>query len=275
VSGHDDCIDDMRATMAIDQDIEKLLSGGVPAEPEIAALEGFIGTLRSLRPEQQPDGHVSQLVAQAASLARKAETASVTQLEARPRRRHSIRLAPVAAALSGVLVMGMTSVAMAADGAAPGDFLYGVDRALEKMGVGDGGIHERITEAGVLMVHGAPVDALVHLDESLVDDDDQVTEEVTERVQIHLDLAGNMVNPTAADVQATVASILEFIEAHKGQGVGADGRDFGQGVSENAKGNGQPPTDGETAGPGGQGQGQGQGNGNQGQGRGNRGGADS
>jgi hypothetical protein len=272
VSGHDDCIDDMSPTQATDQDIEILLSGGVPRDPGIAALDGFVQALRSLRPEQQPDVRVSQLVAQAASLAGEgASSPPSLRLVPRPRRRFSFRLAPMAAALSGFLVMGMTSVAVAADGAAPGDFLYGIDRALENLGVGDGGIDERITEAGDLMTHGAPVDALIHLDESLVDDEDQVTEEVTARVQIHLDLADSMINPTAVDVQVTVASIRAFIEAHRGNGVGVDGSEFGQGVSENAKGDDQQPTGEGASGS----QGQGQGNGNQGQGRGNRGGSDS
>jgi hypothetical protein len=260
----------MSPTQAIDQDIEILLSGGVPHDPEIASLDGFVRALRSLRPEQQPDDRVSQLVARAASLAGAGESSPASlRLAPRPRRRFSFRLAPVAAALSGLLVMGMTSVAVAADGAAPGDILYGIDRALENLGVGDGGIDERITEAGELMTHGAPVDALIHLDESLVDDEDQVTEEVTARVQIHLDLAGTMINPDAADVQATVASIRAFIEAHRGHGVGVDGREFGEGVAENAKGNDQHPAGEENSG------GQGQGNGNQGQGRDNRGGSDS
>ncbi|MEX0863863.1 MAG: hypothetical protein WD269_03205, partial [Acidimicrobiia bacterium] len=148
----------------------------------------------------------------------------------------------------------------------------------ENLGMGNGGINERITESGDLMVHGAPLDALVHLDESLADADEEVTEQVSERVQIHLDLAQNMVNPNAAGAQSSVASILEFLEANNGTGIGIDGKEFGQGVSDSANSDTEtsesPGNDDEGRGQdnGSQGEGWGQDNDNQGQGEGKGGG---
>ena len=49
-------------------------------------------------------------------------------------------------ASSLAVVLAFSGVAMAADGASPGDLLYGVDRALESVGIGAGGIDERLAE---------------------------------------------------------------------------------------------------------------------------------
>lgn len=46
-----------------------------------------------------------------------------------------------------VMAVGMTGAAFAANGAAPGDFLYGLDQAMEKVSVLDGGAAERAAEA--------------------------------------------------------------------------------------------------------------------------------
>ncbi|MGI9648222.1 MAG: hypothetical protein ACR2OI_06855, partial [Acidimicrobiia bacterium] len=47
-----------------------------------------------------------------------------------------------------------TGTAFAADGAVPGDLLYGLDRALESVGINDGGALERIEEARTLVING-------------------------------------------------------------------------------------------------------------------------
>ena len=271
MSDQDDCDNDMSSTPLIDGDIERLLSGVGVLDPELQQLTGFVDSMRARRSATRQGDEVTRLVAKAAAMARESRPMPTVRLVT-PRRRRSFRLAPLGVALIGILVLGMSSVAIAADGSAPGDALYGVDRILENLGIGDGGINERITESGDLMVHGAPLDALVHLDESLADADEEVTERVSERVQIHLDLAQNMINPNSVDAQSRVASILGFLEANKGKGTGLDGNEFGQGVSDNATNDTEEPEDTETSespGNGNQGQGQGQGNDNQGQGQGN------
>jgi hypothetical protein len=45
----------------------------------------------------------------------------------------------------------MSGVAVAANRAAPGDALYGIDRALEKIGIGAGGAQERLAGAKASM----------------------------------------------------------------------------------------------------------------------------
>lgn len=63
------------------------------------------------------------------------------------------RVAMAAAALV-VLVMLPGGMAYAANGAKPGDLLYGLDRALEAIGIGDGGADERLAESLALVASG-------------------------------------------------------------------------------------------------------------------------
>lgn len=67
-----------------------------------------------------------------------------------------------AAALVVVALGSFGGVSYAANGAAPGDFLYGLDRALERVGIGNGGASERITEAFSLVSSGHPAHGLEH-----------------------------------------------------------------------------------------------------------------
>jgi len=63
------------------------------------------------------------------------------------------RVAMAVAALV-VLVMLPGGMAYAANGAKPGDLLYGLDRALEAIGIGDGGADERLAESLALVASG-------------------------------------------------------------------------------------------------------------------------
>src|SRR3990172_6186648 len=76
--------------------------------------------------------------------------------------------AAVAATVVSVGTFG--GVAYAADGASPGDFLYGLDRALEAVGIGNGGGAERIAEAIVLTDQGDPGEGLEHAASAVSDD---------------------------------------------------------------------------------------------------------
>ena len=76
-------------------------------------------------------------------------------------RRLRNRTAAVTAA-AVVAVGGFSGVAFAANGAAPGDALYGVDRALESIGIGNGGTAERLAEVDALVQRGQDDTALQH-----------------------------------------------------------------------------------------------------------------
>lgn len=89
-------------------------------------------------------------------------------------RRLRTRAATVAASFT--LVFGAAGgVAYAANGAVPGDTLYGIDRALEKIGIGNGGADERLTEIRSLVDSGDVGAGLHHAAETIVEDTDGST----------------------------------------------------------------------------------------------------
>ncbi|MCZ7533295.1 MAG: hypothetical protein M5U23_07805 [Acidimicrobiia bacterium] len=71
------------------------------------------------------------------------------------------RIATIAATAAVLLGSG-GAVAYAADRASPGDFLYGIDRALETLGIGNGGTQERLTEVEQLIANGDVARGLEH-----------------------------------------------------------------------------------------------------------------
>ena len=70
------------------------------------------------------------------------------------------RMAAAAAMLT--MLFGTAGIAVAADGSAPGDLLYGLDRALERVGILDGGGTERIREAQKLVERNRVAEGLEH-----------------------------------------------------------------------------------------------------------------
>jgi hypothetical protein len=66
-----------------------------------------------------------------------------------------------------LIVASLTGVAIAADHSGPGDVLYGLDRALEAVGIGSGGNTERLQEVKALIDSGEIKDGLSHANETL------------------------------------------------------------------------------------------------------------
>lgn len=66
--------------------------------------------------------------------------------------------------MTAVLVTfgGLSGVALAANGAVPGDTLFGIDRALETVGIGNGGNAERLNEVKALIDQGRADRGLEH-----------------------------------------------------------------------------------------------------------------
>ena len=156
-----------------------------------------------------------------------------------------------------VLFGGLTGVALAADDAAPGDALYGIDTALESIGIGDGGTAERLAEASELAANGYVSEALDHAvaaleqaratvaaggDNGDVDtedsDDNGEVEEAKDAVQALRDAADQVQNGTAEEesqaVRDAVADMLRWM-ADQMDEEDFDGRSFGEGVSERAR----------------------------------------
>lgn len=131
-----------------DREVELILAGSPTGSEDLADLERFVAGM-SKTSQRRDAEHMATALAATARSARKT--------------RGLRRMATIAA--SAALLVAMSGVAMAADGAAPGDALYGIDRALETIGIGDGGLDERLGEFDFLLHHGEEERALEFLDE--------------------------------------------------------------------------------------------------------------
>ncbi len=172
MSPADDYRDDVTNTEFVDQDVERLVSGDTPRDPGLADLIPVIDALRSYRSVVPSIDAPELLVAQAAEVVRDAQTAHLDlvpfRAEPRPDRRPSwLATRAAAAVVAFVLLIGVSAIAFAAHVSIPGDALYGLDRALEAVGIGDGSVDERVVEADTLVADGKDVEAITLLGETM------------------------------------------------------------------------------------------------------------
>lgn len=248
-----DCIDEMKRKRTVDHQVEALLTGQEVGDEAYAGVSAALGTLDVDRLDIDVDRHAATFAAEAARLVGPTQRPS----KIAPRRRPLVpKLAT--AALAAVLVLGLTGVAAASDASVPGDSLHGIDRALERIGINDGGLPERLAEASELATRGQPVDALNHVTDSLA----TTSPDAVHALQAVVDKLDS--NEAASeDVLADVTGMLEWMSTSD-----VSGRDFGQEIAERARqigpavppgnaGNGEPQNDnanqnnqGEEPGPG-------------------------
>ena len=248
--------DEMVNRRLTDAEIEAVFTNSEPSNPELAEIADRFRALRAARATFDPTQHVDEFAKTAAGLAR---TGNPVKLAATARLRRGPSLTPrlAAAAVAAFLLVGTAGTAVAADSAAPGDFLYGIDRALESVGIGNGGVLERVAEANILTERGKSADALEHLAEHLPPESSSASDalfDASERIR------SNEKGPEdVIEFRGEVADLLEFLSTYEFRN-----RDFGQEIAERAKELGNRPEENT-----GRGQGQGQGQGQrQGQGQG-------
>jgi hypothetical protein len=111
-----------------------------------------------------------------------------------------------------VAVGGLGGVSYAANGANPGDILYGLDRALERVGIGNGGSYERIAEAISLVSGGNPGQGLEHA-AAVVPDEAGAGSALDEALAAVPALSEV---PASAEVQEDVLALLTYLREHVG-----------------------------------------------------------
>ena len=254
---HRDVYDyEMIRQMFSDSDVECVLSGQEPESETLARLAASLVALHAEQPEAPSDETISRMAGEAAEIARSSapdhDTAVSPAPGIRPRgARGSLRRRLVTLTAAMFVFAAMTGIAFAADGAAPGDTLYGLDRALEQVGINDGATTERIQEAKVLAANGQVPDALRHLADS-VESQDQNSVEVQEAAEALRAAADNVRSgdddSESSEVRESVAEMLEEM-TDMTEAPEFDGATFGQRIAEmakliagwNANGNGNGP----------------------------------
>ena len=220
--------EDMSQNSWSDFEVESLLRGRTPRDPELAELTPWIAAVRTGLDVAPTDSQVAALTPALASAAREAAAHGAAR-HARTRR---VTVAGIAAVALGFGVAG----AAAADSAAPGSPLYVVDRALEAVGINDGGTDERLDEATTLLDQGDTAGAIDLVAQAAGDEGDNDAKESLLAVAEQLRQNGS---ENSADVHAAVADMLTWKAT-----TDATGKAFGQGVAALAKeighGHGKP-----------------------------------
>jgi uncharacterized membrane protein YgcG len=260
-----------------DRDVELLLSEATPPSEAAAQLVVFVDLIRAEGARAPSDAMVAMVASEAAEIAR---STAPRKPAADPQQRRLAAWRPrpqvAVAAATVLLLMSVSGVAVAANGAAPGDALYGIDRALEKIGIGAGHAEERLDEARSLLSDGEAREALRHASEVLDEEDKSEGTAVQDARTALEDAALNLEDDGATSnevVRDSVSDLLRYLQENVGNHVGADGREFGQGVADLARdiapGQGDRSNQGDGNGNGNGGSNGGNGNGNGGSNGGN------
>ena len=191
----------------LDRDFDAVINGLAPENDDLAPLSHFVTDLKALTSDPQPDV-VDLHSSMSASTARAHREVAATRTSDRPKRNpvRALRRRAVALAASLAMLSGMTGLAWAADHAGPGDWLYGLDRALERIGIGAGGAAERLEE----LANGSHQDGANH-GSSTVE---------APGLEHAIEVVSNNGGDKALDVHTEVVVLLEHL-ANGGIGDGA------------------------------------------------------
>ena len=154
-------------------DAERLLRHARPEVEDLGRLPAAIEIIRSVGANIPTEAEVQRFAVEAAKLVpaapvgQNARALAGAAAAAHRRPRLSLRLAGAMAAVV-VALSAFSGVAYAANGAVPGDTLYGLDRALEDVNIGDGGLAERLTEAGQMVERGREREGLTFASDELL-----------------------------------------------------------------------------------------------------------
>ena len=239
----------MPTTKALDREVELLLAGTPIVGGRLSGLAPVMEMIRNQWTLAPSETEIADFARSAESAVKAAQsfTTAVTTLQRRPGpRRHGLspRLATVGLAV--LLMSGTAGMALAANGAVPGDALYGLDRGFERVGLGSGSADERLEEAVVMAAHGRSDEALAHGIEALSGDSG---DSAAVALGALTTASENLVHiqdtaHAASTANIRVSALLTYIAENIGKDVGADGREFGQGVAQLARdiGEGDGPT---------------------------------
>jgi hypothetical protein len=210
-----------------DSDVEALLTGHEPEAPELEGLAVWLQALQRTRFGPSDPSRAAEFAVRAAALV---SVAGPAHLAATARHRRGPSLTPrlATAAVAAFLVIAMTGLTVAADASVPGEPLYGLDLALESIGIADGQDSERISEANVLAAEGDSAAALALLADTLSARSDAAADALL-RASERLN-GGKAGGVGARDVQKDLAAMLKWMSS-----TDPTGSDFGQSVAERAR----------------------------------------
>jgi hypothetical protein len=220
-----------------ERDIALLFGGAAPDNDDLAEVAPLVDALRTAAAVKPSPDAAHRFAAQAARITRSASRNSTAAgrrpgSSRRPARVY-VRLAGAMAALV-LMLSASVGVAYAADASAPGDALHGLDLAMENLGIGNGGLNERLSEAGHLVQKGRVeqgLDAAAEAIASYGGPADIYATQTAEALLAAADTVAASGDPASAAVRAQVAEKLRFMAT-----TDLAGNEFGQAVSDLARG---------------------------------------
>ncbi len=208
----------MTASHLTDRDIEAVFAGTTMREPELVAIQELFASMRESLVIEPPADHVATFAAVLAQAALDAPSAEPKRAQ------RSLRRKLVAIGVGvGISAFGVAGAAVANE-AAPGDPLYGVDQALESVGILNGGTGERFQEAEVLADRG-DLDGATALIAKALDKDGQHEAAVA----LAQAVAAVESQSSGDDTRSQVSGMLAWMSQQERSA------DFGSKVSEHAK----------------------------------------
>jgi len=212
----DDYRGDMSRETTSEVEIERLLTGEAISDDDLAPLAGLFAALRST--DDLPEETIARLVTVATEASQAAPGASAATHHSKSWKPFGTlrRRATAVAVTATILIGGTSGLALAADGAKPGDALYRIDRALETVGIGAGGEQERWREVEDLVDSGEIERGLQHAAQTIADgvsDDSEASDalrDAADRVQV----AGS---ETSDATRKSVADLLTYIAENRGE----------------------------------------------------------
>jgi hypothetical protein len=241
MSRFDDYPGDMFATTVTDEDIELLLAGSAPANQELAELAALVDLIRAASVQVPSESQIVEVAAQAATIARSAAPSAGARPRVRSRTRVSWRWRPQVALTLGAVLVTFTfaGVAAASNSAAPGDALYAIDLALERVGIGAGDVEERLDEANALLSSGETYLALAHAAQAIdLAAEDSAEAAALEEAKAALIEAAELIQAgqgtDALLMRENVSALLVFIHDNH-QATGVDKKEFGHRVAALAR----------------------------------------
>ncbi len=238
MSDFGDYLSEMKRNRTTNVEIENLFSGSPNLSGDLKDVNDFLDAVRVESSEQLSDDTVSRFVAVACAASAEAPTAAPVRPQLRSGSLlRTLRRRVTTVTVAATVVLGGTSgLALAADDAKPGDALYGIDRALETVGIGAGALEERLFEAEALVAANDVSRGLDHATQALESqgDGNQLATtaliEAAQRVQTADD-------GSAAANQEGVAGLLAYLSENVGN---VDGQAVAELASQIGRGDNRP-----------------------------------
>jgi len=165
-----------------DEEIELIITGGAAFDEDLAEFASFLANIREEVVTAPTPAEVDRFARRAAAIARSTHRPTPVTRPGRNRVSLSALRTHAATAVATVALAVFSALGLTANAAVPGDLLYGLDLAMEKVGIGNGSLQERLNEAAVLIDRGDQVGAIELLSSAISETPDANPEVVSAAV---------------------------------------------------------------------------------------------